>query len=167
MSAVIDESKLNKLLKKIDITCKPISDIRPVACGDVTKKYKKKDYEQLIHLAYNMYICLQESTASIKKLHMSLASTNVELNTLKEESKAAMSDVLNQSMEKDENQGATLVIEEVRRNRAEIIELKREIKDQTTSVREETAKFKSYAQAAQNKVSVKPVETKTGTNYCL
>lgn len=128
---MINEVKLNKLLNKMGTVCNPISALRPDSVDELAKKYKKKDYEQLIHLAFNMYSCIQEANTAIR-------------------------DVLNQSLQNDGSKGTVLIIEEIKRNRAEIIELKHELSDQTKSVLEETANFKSYADAAWNKVSVKP-----------
>ena len=75
---MINEAKLNKLLKKIATISKPIDEIGPTSCDDLTKKYKKKDYEQLVHLTYSMFSCLQEATTSIKELYNSFTSANVD-----------------------------------------------------------------------------------------
>ena len=92
---MINEVKLNKLLNKMGTVCNPISALRPDSVDELAKKYKKKDYEQLIHLAFNMYSCIQEANTAIR-------------------------DVLNQSLQNDGSKGTVLIIEEIKRNRAKV-----------------------------------------------
>ena len=91
-----------------------------------------------------------------KQLHQSKSSTtalNVELYKLKEESKAAIRDALDQSLPSEQAQTHQNIIEEIKRNREEIIELKKELTNNTDSVLKETAKFISYADGVGTQMS--------------
>ena len=166
------DSKLEKLLRDIDSTCKPIKNVEPQSCEDVAKNYKKKvtkrklqkesykkkDYEKLVFVAYQMYNCLQNAGGIVVEAHSSLTSAKVELHTLQEQSKETISDLLNQSQDavstQPDSKCTAMIIEEIKQNRKEINDLK-------DSVLTEAAKVKSYAEAVGETIAVKSNKIQT------
>ena len=140
--------KLKKLLNDIGVICINSDEIK--SCDDLAKKYKKKDYDKLIHVAYTMYAVLGDAIPTIVEARSSLTSTTSESKEQSDRSLPTTGTV------------SEKIIEEIRQNREEIQILKEDLVKKSDS---ESAQFKSYAETVRKNVAEmgKQVAAKTQT----